>query len=56
MYCKSDMSKLISIDEISINSSKVYCKLETRQIMLARGIVLIVAKCIVNFWKKLLGI
>ena len=34
--------------EDGINSSKVYCKLYVRDLKYGKGVVLIVAKCIVN--------
>ena len=48
MYCKSGRSASLSQSDISINSSKVYCKCHFVFFVVKFNFVLIVAKCIVN--------
>ena len=48
MYCKSFLSSGLFPPYIGINSSKVYCKCDTKSQTVTGLAVLIVAKCIVN--------
>ena len=49
MYCKFVLQMTIIDMKQGINSSKVYCKYECKTKMSKKKVVLIVAKCIVNF-------
>ena len=56
MYCKfCNLGKLLA-SLLCINSSKVYCKFISHTSSTDVSIVLIVAKCIVNYFKGFLGL
>ena len=52
VYCKCSFSVNLTVKALCINSSKVYCKSIRKTGMYANQKVLIVAKCIVNFFKR----
>ena len=49
MYCKLRQRNFFKFFYKRINSSKVYCKFDIRSVITCARLVLIVAKCIVNF-------